>query len=61
MLEIRRIVMQRPDLKSAIALAYKNAPPKGREVIEATLEEADPSFLATIALPLRTQTPSVAD
>jgi hypothetical protein len=60
-LEIRRIVMQRPDLKPAIALAYKNALPKGREVIEATLEEADPSFLATIAEPLRTQTPSIAD
>ena len=60
-LEIRRIVMQRPDLKPAIALAYKSALPKGREVIEATLEEADPSFLATIALPLRTQTHSIAD
>jgi hypothetical protein len=52
-LELQRIVMQRPDLKSAIALAYKNARPKGREIIEATLEEADPSFLATIAVPSR--------
>lgn len=60
-LEIRRIVIQRPDLKPAIALAYKNALPKGREVIEATLEKTDPSFLATIAVPSRTQTPSIAD
>ena len=47
-LDIQHILVQRPDLKPAIALAYKNALPKGREVIEATLEEADPSFLATI-------------
>ncbi len=47
-LDVQRIVMQRPDLKPAIELAYKNALPKGREVIEATLEKTDPSFLATI-------------
>jgi hypothetical protein len=52
-LDIQRIIMQRPDLKPAIALAYKNALPKGREIIEAALKEADPSFLATIAAPLR--------
>jgi hypothetical protein len=50
-LELQRVVMQRPDLKPAIAQAYKNALPKGREVIEATLEQADPNFLATIAVP----------
>jgi hypothetical protein len=50
-LELQRVVMQRPDLKPAIALAYQNALPKGREVIEATLEQADPNFLATIAIP----------
>ena len=61
MLELQRMVMQQPDLKPAIALAYKNALPKGREVIEATLEQADPSFLATIAVPSQTQTPSIAD
>jgi hypothetical protein len=48
-LDIQRIIKQRPDLKPAIALAYKNALPKGREVIEAALKEADPSFLAAIA------------
>ena len=52
-LDIQRIIMQRPDLKSAIVLAYKNALPKGREIIEAALKEADPSFLATIAAPNR--------
>lgn len=46
--EIRHVVMQRPELKPAIASAYKSARPKGREVVEAVLEEADPGFLATI-------------
>jgi hypothetical protein len=52
-LDIQRIIMQRPDLKPAIALAYQNALPKGRAIIEATLKQADPSFLATIAVPHR--------
>jgi len=52
-LDIQRIIMQRPDLKPAIALAYQNALPKGREIIEATLKQADPRFLATIAVPHR--------
>jgi len=52
-LELQRIVVQRPDLKPAIALAYKNSRSKGREVIEATLEQADPRFLATLAAPSR--------
>ena len=50
-LDIQRIILQRPDLKPAIALAYKNARSKGREIIEATLEQVDPAFLATIAIP----------
>jgi hypothetical protein len=50
-LDLQRIVKQRPDLKPAIALAYKNALPKGREVIEVALKEADPGFLATIPAP----------
>ena len=49
-LDIQRIIMQRPDLKPAIALAYQNALPKGREIIEATLKQTDPRFLATIAV-----------
>lgn len=49
-LDIQRIVMQRPELKPAIALAYRNALPKGREIIEAALKETDPSFLATLVV-----------
>ena len=52
-LDIQRIIMLRPDLKSAIVLAYQNAPPKGREIIEAALKATDPSFLATMAVPHR--------
>jgi hypothetical protein len=52
-LDIQRIIMQRPDLKLAIVLAYKNALPKGRDIIEAALKEADPNFLATMASPER--------
>jgi hypothetical protein len=52
-LDIQLIIMQRPDLKPAIALAYKNALPKGREIVEAALKQADPSFLATITVPQR--------
>jgi hypothetical protein len=50
-LDIQQIILRRPDLKPAIALAYKNALPKGREIIEAALKQADPAFLATIAVP----------
>ena len=46
--EIQRIILKRPDLKPAIAAAYKTAVAKSRELFEATLEEADPNFLATI-------------
>ena len=52
-LDIRRIIMQRPDLKPAIELAYRNALPKGREIIEAALKQTDPSFLVTIVVPRR--------
>ena len=52
-LDIQRIIMLQPDLKPAIALAYKNALPKGREIIETALKETDPGFLATIVVPNR--------
>lgn len=52
-LDIQQIDKQRPDLKPAIALAYGNALPQGRAIIEATLKAADPSFLATITVPQR--------
>jgi hypothetical protein len=48
--DIRRIV-RRLDLKPSIALAYQQALPKGRAIIEAALKEADPNLLATIAGP----------
>jgi hypothetical protein len=54
-LEVQRIVMQRPDLKPAIALAYKKSLPKGREIIEAALKNVDPEFLSTIAASSRTR------
>lgn len=50
-LEIQRIILKRPDLKGAIATAYKAANPQSRQIFEAALEEADPNFLATIAPP----------
>ena len=56
-LDIQRIIMQRPDLKPAIALAYKNALPKGREIIEAALKKSDPSFLAAIVISYRGRIP----
>ena len=52
-LDIQRIITQRPDLKPAIERAYKNALPKGHEIIAAALKKADPGFLATIAVPQR--------
>lgn len=48
--DIQRIV-RRPDLKPSIALAYQQALPKGRAIIEAALKETDPNLLATIAGP----------
>jgi hypothetical protein len=48
-LDIQQIILRRPDLKPAIGLVYQNALPKGRAVIEATLKQTDPGFLATIA------------
>lgn len=50
-LDIQRMMAQRPDLKSAIVTAYSNALPKGREIMQTTLKETDPNFLATLAVP----------
>lgn len=46
--EIQRILLKRMDLRDAIAAAYKVANAQSRQIFEATLEDADPSFLATI-------------
>ena len=49
--EIQRVTLKRPDLKGAIAAAYKIAIPRSREIFEAALLNADPDFLATIDSP----------
>ena len=49
--EIQRVILKRPDLKGAIAAAYKAALPRSREIFEAALLNADPDFLATISPP----------
>ena len=46
--EIQRILLKRMDLRDAIAAAYKAANAQSRQIFEATLEDADPSFLATM-------------
>jgi hypothetical protein len=47
--EIQRILLKRPNLKPAIASAYRSAIPASRAIFEATLKDADPAFLATLA------------
>lgn len=44
-LEIERVIMDRPTLKSAISAAYAAAMPEERRFIEATLKQTDPEFL----------------
>jgi tetratricopeptide (TPR) repeat protein len=46
--EIQAIILKRPDLRDAIAAAYKDANGLSRQVFEATLEDVDPAFLAVI-------------
>jgi hypothetical protein len=46
--DIRIIVSRKPELKPAILLAYRDAPPGGQQFIEKTLEEMDPTLLATL-------------
>jgi hypothetical protein len=53
--DIERVLADHADLKPAIAQAYKNARPKGRELIETTVSKIDPDFLATFATPAPTQ------
>jgi hypothetical protein len=54
-LDIQHIITERPDLKPAIALAYQNARPKGRDLIASTSAKLDPDFAATLAAPPRQQ------
>lgn len=46
--EIQLIVIRKPDLKSAIIAAHRDALPEGRQFIETTLAEFDPKLLASI-------------
>ena len=43
--DIRTIVLHKPDLKRAIALAYRGASPSGRRFLEGKLTALDPKFL----------------
>ena len=46
--EIRTIITRKPELKPAILAAYRDASPTGRQFLEETLEESDPTLLATL-------------
>ena len=46
--DIRIVVTHKPKLIAALAAAYQNAPLSGRQFIEKTLAEFDPSALASI-------------
>jgi hypothetical protein len=46
--DIRTIVTRKLELKPAILTAYQNAFPNGQQFLEETLEEIDPSLLATL-------------
>lgn len=46
--DIRTIVTRRPQLKPAIAAAYRDALPAAQRFLEKVLEEVDPSLLASL-------------
>ena len=46
--EIRTIILHNPNLKHAIALAYRGASPAGRRFLEGKLAELDAKFLAEL-------------
>jgi hypothetical protein len=46
--DIRTIVTRRPELKPAIAAAYRDALPAAQRFLEKVLEEVDPSLLASL-------------
>lgn len=47
--DIRTIITHKPELTPAILAAYRNASPLGRQFLEDTLREIDPSLLTTLA------------
>ena len=52
--DIRIAVTHKSELMPALVAAYNNAPPSGRQFIEKTLAELDPSALALDPLGRRT-------
>jgi len=46
--EVRTILLRAPELKTAIAAAYRKAKPEDRAFIEATVSATDPSFVAQL-------------
>ncbi len=50
-IEIERIVLGRPDLRPAIAAAYRSAMPGTRERFEMLMKQADPKLLSEAAKP----------
>jgi hypothetical protein len=46
--DIRVIISRRPELKTAIQAAYREALPRGRQVIERTLAQMDPALRAQL-------------
>lgn len=47
--DIKTIITRKPELTPAILAAYRDALPFGRQFLEETLKEIDPSFLAKLA------------
>ncbi len=48
--DIRTIVTRKPELKPAILAAYRDAPPLGRQFLEDTLRQIDPTMLEKLHL-----------
>jgi hypothetical protein len=46
--DIRVAVMRKAELMPALIVAYANAPPAGKQFVEKSLSELDPSTLAVI-------------
>jgi len=46
--DIRAIITYKPELKSAIVAAYRDALPVGKQFLEDVLKELDPSLLTKL-------------
>ncbi len=47
-LEVQKVVSWHPELRPALAAAYRNAAPEGRKAIEAMLGQAEPALLESL-------------